>query len=66
VTIPASTLQRFWLMLAHYHGQVWNASEFARSFAVSDTPIPRYLDVLASTFVVRQRPPGARISASGR
>jgi len=53
VSIPAATLRRFWTMLAHYHGQVWNASEFARSFGVSDMTVRRYLDVLANTFVVR-------------
>jgi len=40
-------------MLAHYHGQVWNASEFARAFGVSDMTVRRYLDVLAATFAVR-------------
>jgi hypothetical protein len=53
VTIPAATLERFWAMLAHYHAQVWNASEFARSFGVSDTTVRRYLDLLSATFVVR-------------
>jgi predicted AAA+ superfamily ATPase len=51
------TLRRFWAMLAHYHGQVWNASEFARSFGVSDMTVRRYLDVLAGTFVIRILPP---------
>ena len=23
ITIPAETLRRFWMMVAHYHGQVW-------------------------------------------
>jgi predicted AAA+ superfamily ATPase len=53
VSIPADTLRRFWTMLAHYHGQIWNASEFARSFGVSDMTVRRYLDLLSSTFVVR-------------
>ncbi len=53
ITIPAITLERFWAMLAHYHAQVWNASEFARSFGVSDTTVRRYLDLLSATFVVR-------------
>jgi len=53
VSIPATTLRRFWTMLAHYHGQVWNAAEFARSFGVSDMTVRRYLDLLAATFVVR-------------
>lgn len=52
-SIPATTLQRFWTMLAHYHAQVWNSSEFARSFGVSDSAVRRYLDLLAGTFVVR-------------
>jgi hypothetical protein len=53
VTIPPATLERFWAMLAHYHGQVWNAAEFARSFGVSDTTVRRYLDLLSATFAVR-------------
>jgi predicted AAA+ superfamily ATPase len=56
-SLPSETLFRFWSMLAHYHGQVWNASEFARSFGVADTTIRRYLDLLTSTFVVRQLQP---------
>jgi predicted AAA+ superfamily ATPase len=51
---PAPTLRRFWMMLAHYHGQVWNASELARSFGVGHTAVQRYLDVLTETFMVRQ------------
>ncbi len=53
VTIPASTLRRFWTMLAHYHGQIWNASAFASSFGVADTTVRRYLDLLASAFVAQ-------------
>jgi len=54
VQIPSQTLGRFWTMVAHYHGQIWNASEFARSFGVADTTIRRYLDVMISTYVMRQ------------
>ncbi len=54
--LPAATLRRFWMMLAHYHGQVWNASEFARSFGVAHTTVQRYLDLLSATFMVRQLP----------
>lgn len=57
VAIPAATLERFWAMLAHYHAQVWNASELARSFGVSDATVRRYLDLLSATFVVRVLPP---------
>jgi hypothetical protein len=54
--LPAGTLRRFWMMLAHYHAQVWNASEFARSFGVAHTTVQRYLDLLSATFMVRQLP----------
>jgi hypothetical protein len=54
--LPAPTLRRFWMMLAHYHGQIWNASELARSFGVAHTTVQRYLDLLTETFMVRQLP----------
>jgi len=53
VTVPAATLRRFWTMLAHWHGQIWNASEFGRAFGVADTTVRRYLDLLAATFAIR-------------
>lgn len=57
ISISSSTLRRFWNMLAHYHAQTWNASEFARSFGAADTTVRHYLDILGSTFLVRQLPP---------
>lgn len=54
VSIRAATLRRFWTMLANYHGQLWNGSEFARSFGVADTTVRNYLDLLTSALVVRQ------------
>ena len=57
INIPAITMRRFWMMLAHYHGQLWNASEFARAFGMSDKAIRHYLDILTATFMVRQLPP---------
>lgn len=57
ITIRSSTLRRFWTMLAHYHGQIWNSSEFARSFGVADTTIRNYLDVLASALVITELQP---------
>jgi uncharacterized protein len=57
ITIAASTLRRFWAMLAYYHGQIWNSSEFARSFGVADHTVRHYLDLLTSALVVRQLPP---------
>jgi predicted AAA+ superfamily ATPase len=50
-------LRRFWMMIAHYHGQLVNYSELGRSFNAADTTVRRYLDVLSSTFMVRQLPP---------
>ena len=57
VTIPSAALLRFWSMLAHYHGGVWNAAEFARSLGVSAPTVRRYLDLLSGLFMVRQLPP---------
>ncbi len=57
ITIPATTLRRFWSMIAHFHGQVWNAADFARSLGASEPTARRYLDILASAFMVRQLPP---------
>lgn len=57
ISTPATTLERFWAMLAHWHGQVWNSSEFARSFGVADTTVRRYLDLLSATFLVLQLRP---------
>lgn len=55
--IPANTLHRFWTMLAHWHGQLWNGAEMARSLGVDEKTARSYLDVLSATFVVRQLQP---------
>jgi hypothetical protein len=57
IRVQSTTLRRFWTMLAHYHGQVWNASEFGRAFGVADTTARGYLDTLTAALVVRQLPP---------
>lgn len=57
IHIPSTTMLRFWKMLSHYHGQILNYSELARSLDVSDTSIRRYLDILASTFMIRLQQP---------
>ncbi len=54
---PAATMRRFWTMLAHYHGQNWNASEIARSIDVSAATVRRLVDALTDALVVRQLPP---------
>lgn len=56
-SIPSTTLGRFWSMTAHYHGQVWNGAEPARSLGISQTSIRRYLDLLSDLFMVRQLQP---------
>ena len=55
--VPSTTLRRFWTMLAHWHGQIWNGAEFGRAFGVSHTTVRRYLDLLTSVFVARQLQP---------
>ncbi len=57
ITIAAETLRRFWTMVAHYHGQVWNAAEFARALGTSENTARRYLDILAGAYMVRVLPP---------
>jgi predicted AAA+ superfamily ATPase len=57
VRVPATTLRRFWQMLAHYHGQLWNGAELARAFGVSETAVRNYLDILTDGLVVRQLQP---------
>lgn len=59
VRIPATALRRFWEMLAHYHGQLWNASKIAGSLGVSAPTAKHYLDTLEDTFMLRQLPPYA-------
>jgi len=53
----STAVRRFWTMLSHHHGQTWNASTFARSMGISDKTIRSYLDILSSTFMLRQLQP---------
>jgi len=57
VRVPASALRRFWTILAHYHGQTWNAADPARTLGVSESTVRRYLDLLTDAFMVRQLQP---------
>jgi len=57
IFIPAETLRRFWTMIAHYHGQVLNAAEIARSLGASQPTARRYLDILSGAYVLRQLQP---------
>jgi hypothetical protein len=57
IRIPGPTLHRFWRMLAHLHGQMWNASRLASSFGVSAPTVQHYLEILEATYMVRRLPP---------
>lgn len=57
VMVPAPAMVRFWTMLAHYHGNVWNAAEPARALGISEPTVRRYLDLLTGLFMVRQLAP---------
>lgn len=57
IRIPTPAMRRFWTMLAHYHGQTWNASELAAAMGLSDKTVRSYLDVLTGAFMVRQLQP---------
>ena len=57
--LPAQAMERFWRMLAHYHAQIWNASEIGRAFGVTHTTVARWLDALVETFMVERLQPWA-------
>jgi predicted AAA+ superfamily ATPase len=57
ITIASAALRRFWAMLTHYHAQIWKGSELARSLDASEPTMRKYLDLLSSTFMVRQLAP---------
>ena len=50
--IPAPVLRRLWMMLAHSHGQIWNASEISRSLGEAHTTVKRHLDALSGVLVL--------------
>ncbi len=57
LNVAAPVMQRFWRLLAHYHGQTWNAAEPARSLGVSEPTVRKYLDFMTGLQLVRQLPP---------
>lgn len=57
VRVPAVALRRFWTMLAHYHGQTWNAAEPARALGVNESTTRRYLDLFTDALMIRQLQP---------
>lgn len=57
VHVPPTALRRLWMMLAHYSGQTWNASEISRSLGEAHTTVRRHLDILTGAFMTRQLQP---------
>jgi len=57
INVAAPALYRFWTMLAHYHGQIWNAADPARSLGVNESTVRRYLDLLTQAYLIRQVQP---------
>ena len=57
IQIPSTSLFRFWSVLAHYHGQIWNVAETARTLNIGETTARRYMDLLQDLFMVRQLQP---------
>jgi predicted AAA+ superfamily ATPase len=57
VRVASELLRRFWMMLAHFHAQIWNGADLARSLGVSEHTVRGYLDLLSATYLVRQLPP---------
>jgi predicted AAA+ superfamily ATPase len=54
---PSAAVRRFWQMIAHVHGQIWNGSEIGVSLGVAHTTARRYLDLLAGAYILRQLQP---------
>lgn len=57
IQLSSVSMRRFWTMLAHYHGQTWNASEIGRAMGLSDKTVRGYLDILTGSFMIRQLQP---------
>jgi predicted AAA+ superfamily ATPase len=55
--IPATTLMRFWTMLAHTQGELFNASKLAGSLGVESVTVSRYLDLMVDILLVRRLEP---------
>jgi len=57
IRIPAETLRRFWMMIAHSHSKIWNGADLARSMGISEHTVRHYLHILAGTYMLRILPP---------
>lgn len=56
IKIPAINIRRFWMMICHNHGNIFNAQEISKSMMLSQPTAKHYLDILSATFMVRQLP----------
>jgi predicted AAA+ superfamily ATPase len=54
IRVPLANLRRFWQMLAHSHGQLWNASKIGASLGITGPTVRHYLDILTATYMVRE------------
>ena len=57
IRVSALQLRRFWMMLAHFHGQIVNFSDLGRSLDINDTTARSYLDILTGTLMIRELSP---------
>lgn len=57
IKVSPTNLRRFWMMLAHYHGQIWNGAEIGGSLGLTAQTMRSYLDILSETFMIRQLAP---------
>jgi hypothetical protein len=57
IRVPAYALRRFWVMLAHHHGNIWNAADLGRAMGTKEDTARKYLDILSGSYMVRQLPP---------
>ncbi len=69
--LPPARMWRFLQMLAHNHGQLWNASQISRALDIGATTAERYLDAIQQTLIVRRIQPffknlGKRLTKSPR
>ena len=57
LNVSSVSIRRFWTMLAHHHGGLWNASDFGRSLGLTHPTVNKYLDYLEGAFLVRRLHP---------
>jgi predicted AAA+ superfamily ATPase len=57
IRVPAYALRRFWVMVAHHHGNIWNASELGRAMGSKEDTARKYLDIMSGSYMIRQLPP---------